>query len=509
MLDEANRIGGLRAKESLQTLLFAVLPFRQAFRLTLAYRRYTRRGDLDHHFRFFCGSKIGTDLEWVLSGPHTDRYVNELIVYLLFCGYEKPVLSLFPSLDWTRGDDYFALPMEDWIKRLSSGYFMDLLAQHHTIRWTELPRRLRFAFEPAARLMMEHRTFAYEQRSYEHHQPLEAPTEMYIQRYFVSLELIVRLLDELEMTRDDVILAKREEDGQYWEHFPARHPQRNVLFDVNLFYAYRHLLLTTYHSGEGFYVPKIYTRMNDVQRRLRRSMPSQSQPLKAFLRRFDIDDVSEVSLLSPDWSVLIGHNGHLNVHLMMREMGWWHGKPLLLTVKDRIANRPFLSLFSEICPTAVMNENVSAEVWHELLSLTPFIGTSHQAFAFDDGRTMYWNDAGSFALKQWESEGRGFPLRDIYDRRVLADDRVEQLYKSMRRKWGMSDQDWYVCLHVRDADTRNDTEGTGESIRNASLGNYLRRSVILPRWADGSCAWADAVPRRFPRWNASSTTPAA
>lgn len=146
-----------------------MLPFRQAFRLTLAYRRYTRRGDLDHHFRFFCGSKIGTDLEWVLSGPHTDRYVNELIVYLLFCGYEKPVLSLFPSLDWTRGDDYFALPMEDWIKRLSSGYFMDLLAQHHTIRWTELPRRLRFAFEPAARLMMEHRTFAYEQRSYEHH----------------------------------------------------------------------------------------------------------------------------------------------------------------------------------------------------------------------------------------------------------------------------------------------------------------------------------------------------
>lgn len=485
MLDEANRIGGLRAKESLQTLLFAVLPFRQAFRLTLAYRRYTRRGDLDHHFRFFCGSKIGTDLEWVLSGPHTDRYVNELIVYLLFCGYEKPVLSLFPSIDWTRGDDYFALPMEDWIKRLSSGYFMDLLAQYHTIRWTELPRRLRFAFEPAARLMMEHRTFAYEQRSYEHHQRLEAPTEMYIQSYFVSLELIVRLLDELEMTRDDVILAKREEDGQYWEHFPARHPQRNVLFDVNLFYAYRHLLLTTYHSGEGFYVPKIYTRMNDVQRRLRRSMPSQSQPLKAFLRRFDIDDVSEVSLLSPDWSVLIGHNGHLNVHLMMREMGWWHGKPLLLTVKDRIANRPFLSLFSEICPTAVMNENVSAEVWHELLSLTPFIGTSHQAFAFDDGRTMYWNDAGSFALKQWESEGRGFPLRDIYDRRVLADDRVEQLYKSMRRKWGMSDQDWYVCLHVRDADTRNDTEGTGESIRNASLGNYLsavRHITALGGW---------------------------
>jgi len=490
MLDGADRFGGLRAKELLQTFLFAFLPFRRAFGLTLLFRRYTRRGDLDHHFRFFCGSKIGSDLEWVLSGQHTGRYVNELIVYLLFCGYEKHVLSLFPRIDWTRGDDYFVLPMEDWVKRLSSGYFMDLLAQYHTIQWTELPKRLRFAFEPAAKLMIEHRTFSYEQRSYEHHQRLdktlfEAPTERYIQRYFVSLELIVKLLDELEMARDDVILVEREEGGQYWEHFPADHPHRNVLLEVNLFYAYRHLLLTTYHSGEGFYVPKVYTRMNDVQRRLRRSMPNQSQPLKAFLHRFDIDHVSEVSLLSPDWSVLIGHNGHLNVHLMMREMGWWHGKPLLLTAKDRIANRPFLSLFSEICPTAVMNENISPEVWHELASLTPFIGTSHQAFAFDDGRAVYWNDAGSLALKQWESEGRGFPLRDIYDRRVLADDRVEQLYKSMRCEWGMSDHDWYVCLHVRDPDTRNDTEGTGESIRNASLGNYLsavRHITSLGGW---------------------------
>jgi putative glycosyltransferase (TIGR04372 family) len=326
--------------------------------------------------------------------------------------------------------------------------------------------------------MIEHRTFTYEQRSYEAHQRrdktlFEAPTETYIQRYFVSRELIVKLLDELEMTRDDVILAEREEKGQYWEHFSTDHPQRNVLSDVNLFYAYRHLLLTTYHSGEGFHVPKVYSLMNGVQRRLMPSLPEPSKPLRELLRRFNIDNLSEVSLLSPDWSALIGHNGHLNVHLMMRQMGWWRGRPLLLTYKDRIANRPFLSLLSEICPTVILDENVSAGVWHELASLTPFIGTSHQAFTFDDGRTVYWNDAGSLALKQWESEERGFPLRDIYDRRMRADDRVEQNYQSLRRKWRMGDQDWYICLHVRDAETRNDADGVGESIRNASLGNYL------------------------------------
>ncbi|MET0219530.1 MAG: TIGR04372 family glycosyltransferase, partial [Tardiphaga sp.] len=163
----------------------------------------------------------------------------------------------------------------------------------------------------------------------------------------------------------------------------------------------------------------------------------------------------------------------LTVHLMMREMGWWKGKPLLLAYNNRIANKPFLSLFSEICPTLTLNDNVSPDIWYELASLTPFLGASHQAFAFEDGRAMYWNDAGSLALKQWEGAGRGFPLRDIYDRRMQADGRTEQLYRNLRRKWGMTDGDWFVCLHVRDAKTRSDTEGVGESIRNASLGTYL------------------------------------
>ncbi|MGT2440289.1 TIGR04372 family glycosyltransferase [Bradyrhizobium betae] len=417
-------------------------------------------------------------MDWVLSSPHSDRYVNELVVYLLLCGYEKQVLTLVPNIDWGQDDDYFTLPMEALIEKLTSGYFMDLLAQYHAIEWTALPKRLFLALEPAAKLMIEHRTFTYEQRSYEAHQLKdktlwEAPAATYIHRYFVSLELIKKLLDELEMLRDDATLAARQEAGQYWEHFPANHPQREVLFDVNLFYAYRHLLLTTYHSGEGFYVPKVHGRMSDVQVRLRRSLPKPSQKLTDLLHRLEIDHLADVRLLSPDWSALIGHTGHLNVHLMMREMGWWHGKPLLLAYKDRIANRPFLSLFSEICPTIVLDENVTSDVWYELASLTPFIGISHQAFGFEDGRAMYWNDAGSLALKQWESEGRGFPLRDIYDRRMLADGRIEQIYQSMRRKWGMDDRDWYVCLHVRDAETRNDAEGAGESIRNASLRNYL------------------------------------
>ncbi len=476
-----NAAGQERA-ESVKDLIFALLTFKQAFMLALIFHRQTRRNEFDRQFRYFCGPDIEKEMQWVLARGHSDQYCNELILFLLMCEKEKRVLELFPRIDWERADDEFMEAISKLTKKLMSGYFMELLAQAHTIKWNALrPQDLR-RFAEMIKLMLEHRNFRFEQTSFEGRQydarrdgdpvPFEAPLDRYVYGFFCDKELIETIATQLGLAPHDDVLAAREDRGQYWERFPAEHPQRKVLSEINLFYAYRHLLLSTYHSGEGFHVPEVYVKLTETQKRLRRHLPAPSRELKALLKKLDTD-LSDVRLLSPDWSALIGHNGHLNVHLMMREMGWWQGQPLLLAYKDRIANKPFLSLFSDICPTLTLGENVSAGVWHELASLTPFIGDSHQAFRFEDGRAVYWNDAGSLALKQWESRQRTFPLRDIYDRRLLADDRVELTYQDYRRRWGMADGDWFVCLHVRDAQTRNDTEGVGESIRNASLASYL------------------------------------
>jgi putative glycosyltransferase (TIGR04372 family) len=219
-------------------------------------------------------------------------------------------------------------------------------------------------------------------------------------------------------------------------------------------------------------VPQLCKASLASQARLRPALPKPSPGLARELAKAGIEDLSEIKLLSPDWSALIGHNGHLNVHLMMREMNWWKGKPLLLAYKDRIANRPFLDLFSEICPTVILGDNVDSNVWRELASLTPFLSVSHQIFEFDDGRSMYWNDAGGLAVETWDAQDRGFPLRDIYDQRALSNPRLEETFHALRRQWGLGPTDWFVCLHMRDAATRGDTHGAGESIRNTSFDNY-------------------------------------
>jgi putative glycosyltransferase (TIGR04372 family) len=123
------------------------------------------------------------------------------------------------------------------------------------------------------------------------------------------------------------------------------------------------------------------------------------------------------------------------------------------------------------CAIWILEENVGFAIWHELASLMPFVG-AHWALKLSDGRSVNWNDAGAMAVAEWERQGRGFPLRDAYDERAGSDDRVSDQFDRFRRKYGMADGDWYVCLHMRDAATRGNIEGVGESIRNTDLENY-------------------------------------
>jgi putative glycosyltransferase (TIGR04372 family) len=458
-------------------LVFTLLPFKALFILTTIYKRKTKRSDLDKHLVFFCGRRVRDHFDWVVNGPLAKRHFNDVFLYLILCGYQKEALSLFPRIDWSHCEDYFVDSLERLTQPILSGYSMDLLAQIHSIGWEGLPDRPRKHFAELVKLMLEHRNFDYEERVFAGRRTLDdkvegIPIEQYTPIFFKDKELIQTLTSELELTGAAETLNSLEADGQYWESFPRDHPQRNVLSDISLFYGYRHLMLRTYHNGEGHFVSTLYKKSMETQKRLRQSLPAPSSKLKGVLDGLGID-LPDVKLLSPDWSALIGHNGHLHVHLMMREMGWWKGSPVLLAYKNRIANKPFLSLFSEICPTLTLGENVSDDVWHELASLTPFLGESHQAFAFEDGRAMYWNDAGGAAVNQWDAEGRGFPLRDIYDRRLLSDDSPETILADLRKKWGMTPEDWYVCLHMRDASTRGETVGAGESIRNTTFENYV------------------------------------
>src|ERR1700730_2195348 len=414
-------LGRLRAHRSaivfLLNIIFKFLPFKALLTVTILVSRVTNRGHLDYHFVKYCAHNMKKHIHWVVRGPLSRRFPNDVFFFLISCGHYNEALALFPIIDWKHCDGCFTERLASLPGKVSCGYAMYLLVQLQRLELKRSPAEVDKLWYGIVKGMLDHRNFGYEERIFRDNKdfgndPEGVPLDTYVPHFFQDKDCVKTLVKALNLGCGDELLDSMDAGRKHWESYLNEERERHVTSDINLFYAYRHLLLRTYHCGEGRYVPLICQRSLETQKRLERFLPSPSVKLRKVLDDLGIN-FPDIKLLCPDWTALIGHNGHLSVHLMMQQMGWWQGSPILLTYNDRIANRPFFSLFNELCPTLVLDENISSDAWHELARLAPFFGGSHQAFGFEDGRTMYLNDAGAMALQQWESAGGGFPLRDI------------------------------------------------------------------------------------------------
>ena len=119
------------------------------------------------------------------------------------------------------------------------------------------------------------------------------------------------------------------------------------------------------------------------------------------------------------------------------------------------------------------SHDADAGISSELVALQRWKGMSFNAFALPDGSVVPWQDAGALMMRQWEKEGRGYPLRESFDRLHAADSVLDRSIAEMKSGWGMKPDDWYVCLHMRDAAHYGELAGTGQTHRNASVENYL------------------------------------
>ena len=460
------------------SILYSILPFKANVAMSIWFRR-SRFGHLsDSFFKFFCARHVEANIVWLINGRPSKHYLNDIVYLLIVADRPKIAIAQLARIDWSDRRPFFVAALTALIKRFCSGYSMDVAVRLHQVDWSEPHTDAHLVLAALATRIVKHNLYENEQRIFERrlrqgYFSLPIATDVYVPHYYQNRKLIETLTVELGLKNVDQALAKLDAEGQYWETFPDADDEREIVLDLNLFYAYRDLTLYSYHNGEGHLVPLLCQKTLETQARLRRSLPTPSPELRTLLDSLGIAELADVKLLWPDWAALIGHNGHLNVHLMMRQMGWWSGSPILLVWNGRIANRTFLSLFEEICPTLILDENVSSAVWYELASLIPFLGVSHQIFQFKDGRSMYWNDAGGMAVAKWEAEDRGYPLRELYDRRMQADSGTIERFEALKRSWHMSPNDWHVCLHMRDAAAKGETDGVGESIRNTVLDSYL------------------------------------
>ncbi|MGJ5242267.1 TIGR04372 family glycosyltransferase [Bradyrhizobium oligotrophicum] len=227
------------------------------------------------------------------------------------------------------------------------------------------------------------------------------------------------------------------------------------------------------HVGRGEIGVQLFERALIAQDRLRSSTPaSVSADLITLLRRLDVA-LEDLRLVPEEWATQIGHLGMLDILFRMRDLGWWSGRAVIVVRPELIANRAFLELFRNFGQILVLGETISERLGEELLSLQRWCGMNFNAFRLPDDRVVPWQDAGALAIDEWERQGRGHPLREAYDRSYAPTAETGDPLRLLRDRYGMQPDDWYVCLHTRDAAHYFEFMGTGQTHRNAPIETLL------------------------------------
>ena len=129
------------ARHFLRDILFVCLPFKMRFRVTMWFRHFVRHGALDRHFVFFCGPFVSSHLYWIFNSSFSKQYSNEIVFYLLLCGYRREALTLFRRLEWGGGNLSVGRMLEG-TGIVGDGYSMDLLTQIHGLDWTNIVKQI-------------------------------------------------------------------------------------------------------------------------------------------------------------------------------------------------------------------------------------------------------------------------------------------------------------------------------------------------------------------------------
>lgn len=296
----------------------------------------------------------------------------------------------------------------------------------------------------------------------------------------------LELLDGREASATKLLEWAAGQDPQFMcphQNLAARYPYSYIPTELDtqsggdgrLFDAYNFLGQRVTHVGRGDLSNDLYAAAFRAQQKLRTSYVPLSAECEVLLRKLGIE-LSDLRILPTEWFAQIGHEGMLDILFRMRKLGWWKGRAIMLVPSRRVANHQFLSLFKGEADILVPGDNVDESVAAELFSLQRLYGLNFNAFQFPSGNVTLWQEAGALLMQQWEADGQGYPVREVFDQRTRESELVRESLEHIKRSWGMGPNDWYVCLHMRDPSHYGEAAGTGQAHRNAGVKNY--KSVL-------------------------------
>jgi len=182
---------------------------------------------------------------------------------------------------------------------------------------------------------------------------------------------------------------------------------------------------------------------------------AQVESLKEDLRTSMEDDVASLRVLGTDWSGPMGNLALIDQYLKLHILGLTGGTRLAMLSNTRaVANPHLFRLWQGVIPTghAVGAELVALErnLW-PICEQIEVRSTRHGIL--DHYRWL------ELADREWSVQTRG-PLLQL-------DSEIIDRGSGLLRRWGLTEQDWFVAAHVRDAGT------PGREVANADIDSYV------------------------------------
>ena len=171
--------------------------------------------------------------------------------------------------------------------------------------------------------------------------------------------------------------------------------------------------------------------------------------------------------LPPDTPRIMGGIGHIDAYVKYRILNNDSRPYYLLAREGEIVNKPFLDYWRDYV-TIITNP---VEV--DKLSVAESIYSVGWLGVMPHGNGVgHVHSVAAGLQRQWSAERRAPLLR-------LRAEHAE-LLAAQKRKWGMSENDWFICLHIRSSGFHRQKQGGAEDFRSAPVETYypLIKSIV-------------------------------
>jgi putative glycosyltransferase (TIGR04372 family) len=171
--------------------------------------------------------------------------------------------------------------------------------------------------------------------------------------------------------------------------------------------------------------------------------------------------------LPPEISKVMGGIGHIDAYVKHRILNKDQRPYYLLARDGEIVNRPFLEYWRDYITVVTDRAQVDKLAVAEAIYGVGWLGVMPRG----DG-VAHVHSVIAGLQRQWSAERRAPLLR-------LRAEHAE-LLATQKQKWGMTEEDWFICLHIRSSGFHGQMRGGAEDFRNAPLETYypLIRSIV-------------------------------